>query len=253
MKYNKFGLANAICLAVLYSWSVLASAGTTDFDRCPQFFFGGKPPQVNLAPDVRARALCFDGFAVLHSGKTHTPLFVAERLNRADIEKRIGRRDRFYEEARLPAAERARLEDYSESGYDRGHMAPAADMHTPEAMAQSFSLANVVPQAPANNRRVWAKIERDTRKYVMRAKGDVFVITGPVATPGATIGNGKVWVPKYLFKLVYDPATGKAWAHWIENRNDAAITQPISYEELTARIGMKLLEQARGNSPRGAI
>ncbi len=244
MKNNKIGLANSICLVVLYSWSVLASAGTGDFAQCPQFFFGGKPPQVNIAPDMRPRALCFDGFAILHSGKTLTPLFVAERLNRSGVEKQIRRSNRFYEEARLPAAERARLADYSESGYDRGHMAPAADMSTPEAMAQSFSLANIVPQAPVNNRRKWAKIEKDTRKYVMHAKGDIFVIKGPVfATPSATIGNNKVWVPKYLFKLVYDPATGKAWVHWIENRNDAAVTRPISYEELTARTGMELLNR----------
>ena len=47
-------------------------------------------------------------------------------------------------------------------------------------MAQSFSLANIVPQAPMNNRKAWAGIERATRKYVMRAAGDVFVITGSV-------------------------------------------------------------------------
>lgn len=248
MKYNKFGLANAFCLAVLLSLSALAHGNVGDFALCPQYFSGGKPPTVDLPADIKPRALCFDGFAVLHSGKTHTPLFVAERLNRSGLKKRIRRSDRFYEEARLPAAERTRLKDYSESGHDRGHMAPAADMHTPEAMAQSFSLANIVPQAPNNNRRTWAKIEKDTRKYVMRAKGDVFVITGPVfATAHATIGSNKVWVPKYLFKLVYDPATNKAWAYWIENRNDAAITQPISYEELTARIGMKLLNRNGGS------
>jgi len=99
-------------------------------------------------------------------------------LNRAIIEKDIVRGDHFYVEARLPKSERTSLEDYRGSGFDRGHMAPAADMGTNEAMAQSFSLANIVPQAPINNRKTWAKIEKDTRKYVMRATGDVYVITG---------------------------------------------------------------------------
>ena len=56
-------------------------------------------------------------------------------------------------------------------------MVPAADVTTVEGMAQSFSLANMVPQAPVNNRKAWASIEKATRKYVMRASGDVYVVT----------------------------------------------------------------------------
>jgi len=68
-------------------------------------------------------------------------------------------------------------------------MAPAADMSTDKAMAQCFSLANIVPQAPINNHKTLAGIEKATRKYVMRAAGDVFVITGPVDGTPPTIGG----------------------------------------------------------------
>lgn len=76
-------------------------------------------------------------------------------------------------------------------------------------MAQSFSLANVVPQAPDHNRGPWAKsVEKATRKYAANAIGDVYVITGPVFSPSIekspSIGAGNVRVPAYLFKLVYD-------------------------------------------------
>ncbi len=220
----------------------MAFAEGNDFAQCRQHFANGKPPVSQRQQDMQPRALCFESFAILHSGKSHTPIYVAERLNRAMIEPDIARGNHFYEEARLPRAERATLDDYKGSGFDRGHMAPAADMGTDEAMAQSFSLANIVPQAPINNRKAWAKIEKDTRKYVMRAAGDVYVITGPVyADNPVTIGAGRVWVPQHLFKLVYDPSSRRAWAHWLDNTDEARAGKPMSYAELVQRTGIDFL------------
>lgn len=235
--------------ALLFSLGFTATAKepTTkalDFRACPQFFAAGTAPVVPNTHLLAPRALCYDAFAILHSGKSKTPVFVAERLNRAHLNDAKGERrtNRFFADARLPNAERARLEDYKGSGYSRGHMAPAADMPTAQAMAQSFSLANMVPQAPINNQRAWAGIEKATRKYVMRAKGDVYVITGPFyGTRTHTIGPGKVWVPTHLFKLVYDATTGRAWAHWIENNDAARAGAPISYGELVQRTGIEFL------------
>ncbi len=222
-----------------------------DFRECPQFFAERTPPRIVKEAHLLPRALCYEAFAILHSGRSKTPLFVAQRLNRAILldardEKRT---DRFFTDARLPSAERARLEDYKRSGYDRGHMAPAADMPTAIAMAQSFSLANMVPQSSVNNRKAWAGIEQATRKYVMRAKGDVYVISGPVfGEKPSTIGPGKVWVPSHLYKLVYDPNTGRAWAHWIENSDTAKAGKPIPYEELVRRTGIEFLPGVRVRS-----
>lgn len=204
-----------------------------------------------VAPRPTHRALCYDAFAVLHSGESKTPVFVAERLNRASIadadEKRT---NKFFPDARLRYSERATLNDYKGSGYDRGHMAPAGDMPTPRAMAQSFSLANMVPQAQEHNRGVWEKsVEMATRKYAARATGDVFVITGPVFVPNISqspsIGYGQVRVPKYLFKLVYDQNKNRAWAHWQENSNATRASRPISYAELVKRTGIEFLPGVR--------
>jgi endonuclease G len=193
------------------------------------------------------RALCYDAFAILHSGESKTAVFVAQKLNRASIadadEKRT---NRFFPDARLRSAERASLDDYKGSGFDRGHMAPAGDMPTAQAMAQSFSLANMVPQAPEHNRGAWAKsVEAATRKYASRAIGDVYVITGPVYVPSIaespSIGRGQVRVPKYLFKLVYDEEKGKAWAYWQENSDRVKAAPPISYGELVKRTGISFL------------
>ncbi|GKS91191.1 DNA/RNA non-specific endonuclease [Acidovorax sp. SUPP2539] len=217
------------------------SSTGTGFAACPQHFAGGVPPVTPAAPKLRE--LCFDSFAVLHSGNTKTPVYVAQRLNRQILQAQgVKRTDRFYPEARLPADERSTLADYKGSDWTKGHMAPAGDMRTPEAMAQSFSLANMVPQDRAQNSGPWAKIEEDTRRYVMRARGDVYVITGPVFEAGAQrIGAGGVAVPSHLFKLVYDPSTGKSWAHWQQNAPSAQTGRPISYEELRRSTGMELL------------
>lgn len=220
----------------------------TDFRACLQFFADGAPPVVPNAQQHKPRELCYDGFAVLHSGSSKTPIFVAERLSRTQLENdKSGKRsDKFFADARLPRGERAELDDYRNSGFSRGHMAPAGNMPTPQSMAQSFSLANMVPQAPVNNQKPWNGIEQATRKYALRAKGDVYVITGPVfeGTP-KTIGDNRVWVPKYLYKLVYDATTGRAWAHWIENSDDARAGKPISYAELVRRTGIEFLPRAR--------
>lgn len=221
-----------------------ALAGEAGFKQCRQIFANGIPPIIQHPEKSHTRALCFDAFAVLHSDVSRTPVYVAERLNRQVLlaARSNQRSGRFFSEARLPRSERAELEDYHGSGFDRGHMAPAGDMATEESMAQSFSLANMVPQTPVNNRKAWADIERATRKYVMRAEGDVFVITGPVfdGSPPA-IGINRVWVPQHLFKLVYDPSTNRAWAHWLDNTDEAKVGKPIGYEELVRRTDIDFL------------
>lgn len=214
------------------------------FDKCRQFF-PGELPRVPEARLTLSRDLCYDAFAVLHSGQSKTPVFVAQRLTRETLEDAADevRGNRFFADARLPSRERANLEDYKGSGLDRGHMAPAADMPTAQANDQSFSLANMVPQARINNQRTWAGIEKATRHYVRRAKGPVYVFTGPVYAggPPRTIGPGQVWVPTHLYKLVYDAGSGKSWAHWVENTDEARAGKPITYRELVERTGIEFL------------
>jgi endonuclease G len=222
---------------------VAVAPADTTFSQCRRFF-----PDQRILPVVpekpQLRSLCFDAYAVLHSGATHTPVFSVERLTKAQLTdaKDEERTNRFYPEARLPMLDRAQLEDYKGSGFDRGHMAPAADMPTPQAMAQSFSLANMVPQAPENNRKTWAGIEKDTRAYAKRSRRGVHVYSGPVFSGVVrAIGESHVRVPSHLFKLIYDPATGRAWAHWVENTDAAQAGRPISYAELVRRTGIEFL------------
>ena len=219
-----------------------ASAFAAGFDACPQFF-AGKPPSTTRYGQLRP--LCFEEFAVLHSGQTKTPIFVAQRLNAKTLNKAkdLKRSDKFYEEARLPEAERALLSDYRRSGYSRGHMAAAGDMGTKFGKAQSYSLANMVPQDPTQNGKPWSQIEQDTRRYIRRSHGDVYVITGPVFdNKPRTIGEGQVWVPDAVFKMVYDPSTNQRWVHLQKNDPATRADKPISYEEFVRRTGIRLVD-----------
>lgn len=234
-------------------------AANADFSQCRDMFLSGQQPVLPNS-SMTPRALCYSEFAVMHSGKTRTPIYVAQRLNRARVEAKVRRVGRYFADARLPHAERAELADYKNSRLDHGHMAPAGDMATDEAMVQSFSLANMVPQYRVNNQKSWRSIETATRKYVMRAAGDVYVISGPVFAANAPkIGPNQVWIPSYLFKLVYDPSTRRAWAHWHENSDSARVAQPIPYEELVRRTGIEFMPglskhdfiKSQGTSPGG--
>ena len=94
----------------------------SSFDQCPQFFVNGTPPKVPIRTQLRE--LCYEAFAILHSGQTKTPVYVAQKLNRQAIEDADEKRaNRFFADARLRSNERAELSDYKGSGYSRGHMA----------------------------------------------------------------------------------------------------------------------------------
>ena len=221
-----------------------SNSNATGFANCRQFFPNNALPSLKIQSNQRE--LCFSGFAVLHDGDSKTPVFVAQRLNRQVLTqgKGLQRTDKFYADARLPRAERAELGDYKGSGYARGHMAPAGDMFNEDSMAQSFSLANMVPQNQKQNSGAWSQVEQATRKYVLRAQGDVYVFTGPVfESPVQTIGPNKVHVPSHIFKLVYDPGTGRSWVYWLPNSADARMSAPISYDEFKRRTGLPLLSK----------
>lgn len=200
--------------------AVPAAGPVSGGDSCPRFFAqGGRPAITNAKLATDAVPLCYGAFAILYSGLSRTPLYAGERLTRASVTaaRSVDRADSFHEETRLPASERAALSDYVHSGYDRGHMAPAGDMPSPETQAESFTLANIVPQNRTVNRSLWAAIEESVRRLAMR-RGELFVVTGPVFS-GKSIQSldGRVLVPTQLFKAVYDPASGEAAAYLAPN------------------------------------
>ncbi|ALP65240.1 MULTISPECIES: DNA/RNA non-specific endonuclease [Paraburkholderia] len=208
-------LVSLLIVAASHATHTWAATSCTDFTPNAQW-----PVLTNAKMTPKSRMLCYSDFAVLHSGITHGPLWSAEHLTRGHIEaaKDMVRTNKFFEDARLPDGEGATLADYKRSGFDRGHMSPAGNRWNAEAMAQSFSLANVVPQNRENNQRMWSRIETAVRKLSMKYD-DIYVVTGPMFIGGQlqTIGPTRVFVPTQLFKVVYVPSTKLAFAIVADN------------------------------------
>ena len=228
-----------IVIKLLVSLSLLfsISAWATEFEQCGQNFYQAKAPdyleQKMLNDSV---SLCFNGFATLYSGLSRTPLWSAEHLTRERLyqAENLPREDSFHSESRLPSAMRAHLSDYKGSGYDRGHLAPNGDMANVNQQYDSFSLANIIPQTPENNRYLWRNIESVTR-YLTKKHGETYVITGVVFQgKRLTQLNNRVLIPTHVFKAVYIPATGEAGVYYAPN-DDSQRVEIISVDDLALR------------------
>lgn len=211
---------------------------------CLNQFYREQPPfLVKESLNKHSYPLCFNGFNTMYSGVSKTPLWTAEYLNTSRLSQKIKREDSFHEEERVASKHRAMLSDYRGSGYDRGHLAPNADMPNKAAQYDSFSLANMIPQAPKNNQQIWRELEEATRAIVTKQKQDVYVITGPVFTGNKlkTIGKGVI-VPSAVYKALYLPKDGIIGVYYAPNNNSLQV-KIISVCQLEEEIGINLFPQ----------
>lgn len=239
----KHSFKNSVMMTVMAMAIPLASAYAHDFSQCSQSFYGGIYPEfTNTKLNNKTQALCMDGFAVMYSGVSRTPLWSAEYLDRTRLQqaKQIDREDSFHEESRLPKSMRASLSDYSGSGYDRGHLSPNGDMATRSQQYDSFSLANIAPQSPRNNRYIWRNIESATR-YLTQQYGEVYAVTGVAFIDKKTKQLAdRVLVPSHFYKAVYIPAINQAGVYYAPNDESERI-QIISVDELMDKTGIDAL------------
>lgn len=144
------------------------------------------------------------GYTVSYNRKRRNPNWVAYELTAEEVDGKEPRNGDFIPDPDLKGAQ-ATDEDYKNCGWDRGHLAPAADMKwSKEAMEESFYLSNISPQNNNLNRGVWKSIEELTRDAAVKHK-NVLVVTGPVFTKEkglGKIGKNKVLIPNGFYKVL---------------------------------------------------
>ncbi|KAJ1665497.1 nuclease [Coemansia sp. RSA 1646] len=154
-------------------------------------------------------------YAASYNRALRNPNWVAEHLTRDNLKGSADRASsEFKEDPSIPGPFRALLKDYYRSGYDRGHMCPAADAKkNTESMNETFMLTNIAPQVGKGfNRNYWASLEGFVRDMT-KSFDDVYCISGPLYLPEKVgnkwvvsyevIGNPpNVAVPTHFFKVI---------------------------------------------------
>lgn len=184
---------------------------------------GRKIEQPGPMRGVPERIISHTGHTLSFNREHNQPNWVAWELTAAETEGSVPRAADFLPDPQVPEPHRVVTTDYRGSGYDRGHMAPAADMKwSTRAMSECFYMSNICPQDHGLNGGPWATLEKACRRWAVQ-EGRVYIVCGPVFKAGSrkSIGNERrVTVPDGFFKVVLSLAEGreKAIGFYYANR-----------------------------------
>ena len=163
-----------------------------------------------------------EGYALGYKAAWKTARWVMYRLTDDEVVTQVARRsDVFAPDPLIPNG--PQLDDYRGSGYDRGHLAPAADMKwSRQAMTECFYLSNMCPQTSELNSGAWNKLEMKCREWAEQ-EGALYIVCGPIYKSGnhETIGiEHAIRVPDEFFKAVLSLRKGQEKAVAFIFRND---------------------------------
>lgn len=181
----------------------------------------------NAAPDISNAdnfLLVNNFYALSYNRSRGTANWVAWRVTKADMSN-LSREDSFRPDDRLPKSwGRVTPSDYTGSGYDRGHICPSADRDsTPDSMASTFLMTNMIPQTPDLNRGPWAKLEGYLRTLVTRGS-DLYIYAGVYGEKGRI--KKKVTIPENSWKIAVAVPAGAGINSINENTRVIAVDMP---------------------------
>lgn len=187
-------------------------------------------PKLETGEEVVVHA----GHMLVYSEKHEQPKWTAHIATPDLIKGNLARIDSFLPDP-LVKTGTAVTADYWNSGYDRGHLVPSADMRwNLEALQATYLYSNISPQVPELNRETWADLEDWGRRYVNFAKRRVFIVTGPVLRDGLPTmqkegRQNQVSIPEYFWKVIAELDGEKPKAIGFVMRNTKLDGPPISF------------------------
>lgn len=152
------------------------------------------------------------GYAIGYDISHKQARWVSYSLDRHKATARVTKRKDYFEPDSKLGEDSATLADYKRSGYDRGHLCPAADQNwSTNTMIESFLMSNMSPQVGEFNRGVWRELELWVREQAI-VETNIFIYTGPIFSTNhmvKTIGPSKVTVPVSYYKVILDETEPK--------------------------------------------
>lgn len=184
-------------------------------------------------------------YTLSYSEEHEQPEWVAYKLTAENLRKKRVERAKKFTPDKAVKETSAYHNDYSHSGYTRGHMAPAGDMaFSKEAMRESFYMSNMSPQLKECNGGIWRELEETVRDWAYD-NDELYIVSGPVLTVGhiiKKIGRNQVSVPDLFYKIIVDIKghDKKAIAFLIPNeRSERKLDKYIaSIDEIESMLGI---------------
>jgi endonuclease G len=181
-------------------------------------------------------------YSFSYSEKDEQAEWVAYKLYKNSVNNSIKRKNNFREDVKVITGS-ATLNDYRNSGYDRGHLAPAKAMSFNDiTMSESFFMSNMSPQKPSFNRGIWKKLEEEVRSWIS-INDSLYVVTGPVLeNPLGKIGAHQVSIPRYYYKSIirfnHDKLFGIGFLLQNEKSNKKVASFSVSIDSIEKITGL---------------
>lgn len=159
---------------------------------------------INFEPKSTGEIVKHTYYTLVYSEANEQAYWVYYQLTPENINGTQDRTDDFRPDPSVSTGS-ATMNDYKYSGYDRGHLCPAADMkQNKTAMSETFFLSNMSPQVPSFNSGIWSTLEEKVREWALEYN-KLYVVTGPIFKNNlGFIGENKVTVPGFYYKVIYD-------------------------------------------------